>query len=135
MKALRILIADDHDLKWRQGCQGDAAITPGMGSRMGKGKTDGRLLRRLKSLSRISAILDIGMPDLNGVDAARRIRKESPDAKIVDSIGPLLGSIEFGGSPLNRRERLHREIGFRPKDHHPNRNPRKSQTFPDASRD
>src|SRR6202008_2503073 len=29
------------------------------------------------------AILDISMPDLNGVDAARRIRKESPNTEIL----------------------------------------------------
>jgi DNA-binding NarL/FixJ family response regulator len=29
------------------------------------------------------AILDVSMPDLNGVDAARRIRKDSPDTEIL----------------------------------------------------
>src|ERR1700675_920627 len=29
------------------------------------------------------AILDIAMPDLNGVDAAKRIRKESPDTEVL----------------------------------------------------
>lgn len=81
MTSLRILIADDHDLMRR-------GIKEMLQSRAGweicgearNGREAASVAGKLKP---DVAILDISMPDLNGLEAARRIRKESPNTEIL----------------------------------------------------
>src|SRR5271168_1751569 len=81
MKALRILIADDHDLM-RRGIKG--MLTSHAGWEIcGEAHTGREAVSKSQELRPDIAILDISMPDLNGVDAARRIRKESPNTEIL----------------------------------------------------
>jgi DNA-binding NarL/FixJ family response regulator len=81
MAPLRILVADDHAvvrtglrtlLESRNGWEVCAEATDGRDAveKAGKHKPD-------------VAVLDIGMPLLNGVEATRRIRKSSPDTEIL----------------------------------------------------
>src|ERR1700741_3319981 len=81
MKALRILIADDHDLM-RRGIKGMLQSHPGW-EICGEAHTGREAVTKAQELKPDIAILDISMPDLNGVDAARRIRKESPNTEIL----------------------------------------------------
>ena len=81
MKALRILIADDHDLL-RRGVKTLLQVHPGweicveaVAGREAVAKAD--------QLRPDVVILDINMPDLNGVDAAKRIRRVSPETEIL----------------------------------------------------
>src|ERR1700733_6828441 len=80
-KALRILIADDHDLM-RRGIKGMLQSHPGW-EICGEAHTGREAVTKAQELKPDIAILDISMPDLNGVDAARRIRKESPNTEIL----------------------------------------------------
>src|ERR1700749_2787399 len=80
-KALRILIADDHDLM-RRGIKGMLKSHPGW-EICGEAHTGREAVTKAQELKPDIAILDISMPDLNGVDAARRIRKESPNTEIL----------------------------------------------------
>src|ERR1700758_2373934 len=80
-KALRILIADDHDLM-RRGIKGMLQSHPGW-EICGEAHTGREAVTKAQELKPDIAILDISMPDLNGVDAARRIRKESPNSEIL----------------------------------------------------
>jgi len=81
MKMLRILVADDHDLMRR-------GIRPCF-NRMQVGKyaakpiTGREAVAKAEELKPDVVILDISMPDLNGVDAAKRIRKSSPDTEVL----------------------------------------------------
>src|ERR1700724_376807 len=81
MKALRILIADDHDLM-RRGIKGMLQSHAGW-EICGEAHTGREAVTQAEQLKPDIAILDISMPDLNGVDAAKRIRKASPDTEVL----------------------------------------------------
>src|SRR6202041_937702 len=81
MKTLRILIADDHDLM-RRGVKTLLQSHAGW-EICGEAHTGREAVAQAEELKPDIAILDISMPDLNGVDAARRIRKESPNTEIL----------------------------------------------------
>src|SRR5438045_2118803 len=56
---------------------------------------DGRAaVEKARALAPHVVIMDIAMPDLNGVDAARQIKAEAPEAKVValsmQSDGPIV---------------------------------------------
>lgn len=75
MKNLRILIADDHDLM-RRGVKTLLQSHAGW-EICGEAHTGREAVARAEELKPDIVILDISMPDLNGVEAARRIRKAS----------------------------------------------------------
>jgi DNA-binding NarL/FixJ family response regulator len=75
MAALRILIADDHDLM-RRGVRTLLESHAGW-EVCGEAKTGREAVQLAEQLKPDVIILDISMPDLNGVEAAKRIRKAS----------------------------------------------------------
>jgi DNA-binding NarL/FixJ family response regulator len=77
---LRILIADDHDLM-RRGIKTFLESRPEW-KICGEAKTGYDAVALTKELVPDIVILDIGMPDLNGIEAARKIRKESKDTEV-----------------------------------------------------
>src|SRR5271154_2629684 len=78
---LRILIADDHDLV-RRG-EKELLQTQAGWEVCAEAATGSDAVAKAEELKPDIAILDISMPDLNGLDAARRIRKESPSTEIL----------------------------------------------------
>jgi DNA-binding NarL/FixJ family response regulator len=81
VKTLRILIADDHDLM-RRGIK--ALLQSHAGWEVcGEAHTGREAVSKAEELKPDIVILDISMPDLNGVDAAKRIRKGSPDTEVL----------------------------------------------------
>ena len=81
MRNLRILIADDHDLM-RRGVKALILSHPGW-EVCGEAHTGREAVTKCEELKPDVLILDISMPDLNGVEAARRIRKASPSVEIL----------------------------------------------------
>ena len=81
MKSLRILIADDHDLM-RRGVKTLLQSHTGW-EICGEAKTGREAVDLAEKMRPDIVILDIGMPDLNGMEAARRIRKASPATEIL----------------------------------------------------
>ncbi|MGA7622988.1 MAG: response regulator transcription factor [Candidatus Acidiferrales bacterium] len=81
MKTLRILIADDHDLM-RRGVKTLLQSHAGW-EICGEAHTGREAVAKAEELKPDIVILDIGMPDLNGVEAARRIRKASPSTEVL----------------------------------------------------
>jgi DNA-binding NarL/FixJ family response regulator len=81
MRRLRIFIADDHDLIRR----GVKALleTHGDWEVCGEGRTGVEAVANAEKLKPDIAILDVSMPDLNGLEAAKRIRKVSPETEIL----------------------------------------------------
>ncbi len=78
---IRVLVADDRTLM-REGIQALLARCPGI--EVVGGASNGREAVRLAAqLKPDVVILDVSMPDLNGVEAARRIRAEDPQARIL----------------------------------------------------
>jgi DNA-binding NarL/FixJ family response regulator len=81
MTALRILIADDHSVV-RAGLR--SLLESHLGWEVCAEAADGReAVEKAAKHKPHVAVLDIGMPLLNGVEATRRIRKSSPDTKIL----------------------------------------------------
>lgn len=80
-KLLRILIADDHEVARR----GIRALLEGRLEWEVSGEAkDGREAVELASkLKPDIVLLDIGMPNLNGLDAARQILAAAPDSRIL----------------------------------------------------
>jgi DNA-binding NarL/FixJ family response regulator len=81
MTSLRILIADDHAVV-RAGLR--ALLESRAGWEVCAEASDGRdAVEKVTKHKPHIAILDIGMPLLNGVEAARRIRKSSSETEIL----------------------------------------------------
>jgi DNA-binding NarL/FixJ family response regulator len=81
MKALRILIADDHDLM-RRGIKTLLETQTGW-EVCGEAQTGREAVSQSEELKPDIVVLDISMPDLNGIEAARRIRKASPSTEVL----------------------------------------------------
>ncbi len=81
MNVLRILIADDHEVA-RKGIRSILENHPGW--EVCAEANDGReAVEFAGSLKPDVLLLDIGMPNLNGLDAARQILATDPDARIL----------------------------------------------------
>lgn len=81
MRNLRILIADDHDLM-RRGLKALLESHPGW-TVCAEAHTGREAVSKAEELKPDIVILDITMPELNGVEAARRILKGSPNTEIL----------------------------------------------------
>jgi len=81
MRTVRILIADDHDLV-RRGQK--ALLESHAGWEVcGEATTGREAVAKAEELKPDIAILDITMPELNGVDAAKRIREASRNTEVL----------------------------------------------------
>ncbi len=81
MQSLRILIADDHDLM-RRGVR--ALLQTHAGWEIcAEARTGREAVEKAEKLKPDIVILDISMPDLNGVEAARRIKKASAGTEVL----------------------------------------------------
>lgn len=77
----RVLLADDHKIM-REGLRSLLAVSPGVEvvGEAGDGRSAVQLALKL---SPDVVVMDIGMPDLNGVDATRQIKARSPKIKVI----------------------------------------------------
>jgi DNA-binding NarL/FixJ family response regulator len=81
MKQLRILIADDHGLV-RRGAR--AVLCSRRGWRVVGEAANGReAVQKAKELKPDVAVVDISMPELDGVEVVRQIRQTVPDTKVL----------------------------------------------------
>jgi DNA-binding NarL/FixJ family response regulator len=81
MKTLRILIADDHDVV-REGVR--ALLAPRNNWRICGEAVNGReAVAKAKQLKPHVVVLDLSMPELNGLDATRQIRKAQPQTEVA----------------------------------------------------
>jgi two-component system, NarL family, response regulator NreC len=81
MRKIRILLADDHQLM-RSGVrlmlerESDLAV-------VGEASDGREAVARAKSLKPEVVVMDIGMPNLNGIEAARQMTQDNPELAIV----------------------------------------------------
>ena len=94
----RILIADDHDVVRR----GLRAVLEAAGHKVCAEASTGReALAAARSTAPDVAVLDVSMPDMNGLEAAARIREACPDAEVLvltahDTEDVVRGALEAG---------------------------------------
>jgi DNA-binding NarL/FixJ family response regulator len=81
MAPLRILLADDHPVV-RQGLKTFLDLQPDM-EVAGEAATGAEAVARAEELRPDVVLLDLVMPDLGGIEAARRIREVSPETKVI----------------------------------------------------
>jgi DNA-binding NarL/FixJ family response regulator len=81
MNAFRILIADDHEVA-RRGVRTLLEDHPGW-EVVGEAEDGREAVERAKDLKPDLVLLDIGMPKLNGLDAARQIAENCPLARVL----------------------------------------------------
>ena len=81
MNPLRILVADDHEIV-RRGLV--SLLNPHLGWEICGEARDGReAVEKAKALRPDVVILDVGMPNLNGLEAARQMLHNNPHTKIL----------------------------------------------------
>lgn len=81
LQTVRILIADDHELVRRGLC---SLLQSRSGWEIcGEAKNGLEAINKVRELQPDVVVLDVTMPELNGLDAARLIHKESPRTEIL----------------------------------------------------
>jgi two-component system nitrate/nitrite response regulator NarL len=78
---LRILIVDDHELV-RAGVRAIISTNP-FWEVCGEAENGRAAVQKVKELAPDLILLDISMPEMNGIEAAREIRRIAPATKII----------------------------------------------------
>jgi len=81
MSALKILVADDHDVV-RAGMKALLEDQPGW-QVVAEAGTGRQAVEKAKATTPDVAMLDVTMPELNGLEAARQIKKALPNTEIL----------------------------------------------------
>jgi NarL family two-component system response regulator LiaR len=81
MERLTILVADDHPVV-RQGLRTFLALQPDIDV-VGEAATGEEAVERAAELRPDIVLLDLVMPGLGGIEAAGRIREESPETRVI----------------------------------------------------
>ncbi|MGI8899206.1 MAG: response regulator, partial [Pyrinomonadaceae bacterium] len=81
MNKLRVLLADDHMIV-REGLKALINAQPDM-QVVGEAENGREALKCAIKLSPDVVVMDISMPEMSGVEATERLRKECPQIKII----------------------------------------------------
>ncbi len=81
MQTIRVLVVDDHTIV-RDGICSLLALVSDI-EVVGEASDGKEALRKVRELAPDVVLMDIAMPMINGLEAARRIRKEFPDTKVL----------------------------------------------------
>lgn len=81
MKKTKIIIADDHSVL-RQGLKAVFAEHPGF-SVVGEAENGLEAIQKAGTLKPDVVIMDITMPELNGITATKRLSEEHPDVRVI----------------------------------------------------
>lgn len=110
---LTVLIADDHDVV-REGLAGLLAAQAGI-QVVGTVASGREALRVAVELRPAVVIMDIAMPEMNGIEAARAIRERSPSTRVVmlsmhSSVEHVFHALEAGAHAYLLKESAAKEI-------------------------
>jgi DNA-binding NarL/FixJ family response regulator len=111
--SIRILAVDDHPLV-RQGIAGLVAIQPDM-TLVGEASNGRAAIQQFREHRPDITLMDLQMPEMNGIDAIIAIRNEFPEARIIvltTYIGDvqILRSLKAGARAYLLKNLLHKEL-------------------------
>jgi len=81
MNKIKVLLADDHTVV-REGLKALLEATPDIAV-VGEADTGRKAVQLAQSLQPDVVVMDVVMPQLNGVEATRQILRESPESKVL----------------------------------------------------
>jgi len=79
--AIKVLIADDHQL-FREGLVNLISSAPDIDV-IGEAKDGKEATEKTKELKPDVVLIDIGMPEMNGIEATRILKKQQPEVKVI----------------------------------------------------
>lgn len=110
---IRILAVDDHPIV-REGIAGLIAIQPDM-VLVGEASDGREAIQQFRIHRPDVTLMDVQMPEMNGLDALIAIRNESPDAKIImlttyKSDTQIVRALKAGARGYLLKNALHKEL-------------------------
>jgi len=111
--AIRILAVDDHPIV-REGIAGLIAIQPDM-VLVGEACDGREAIQKFRTLRPDVTLMDLQMPEMNGLEALIAIRNEFPDAKIIvlttyKSDTQIIRALKAGAQGYLLKNALHKEL-------------------------
>jgi DNA-binding NarL/FixJ family response regulator len=111
--AIRILVVDDHPVV-RAGVAGLVGDQPDM-KIVGQASSGREAIQRFRDLHPDVVLMDLQMPDMNGLDAMIAIRDEAPQARVVvlttyTGDAQVLRAIKNGARGYLLKSALHKEL-------------------------
>lgn len=111
--AIRILVVDDHPVV-RAGVAGLVGDQPDM-KIVGQASNGREAIQRFRELHPDVVLMDLQMPDMNGMDALIAIRDEAPEARVIvltTYLGDaqVLRAIKAGARGYLLKSALHKEL-------------------------
>ncbi|HVN20375.1 MAG TPA: response regulator transcription factor [Dongiaceae bacterium] len=110
---IRILAVDDHALV-REGIAGLIGVQPDM-TLVGEACTGREAIQQFRALHPDVTLMDLQMPEMNGLDALIAIRNEFPDARIIVLTTyagdvQILRALKAGAQGYLLKNTLHKEL-------------------------
>ena len=111
--SIRILAVDDHPLV-RQGIAGLVAIQPDM-TLIGEASNGRDAIQQFREHRPDVTLMDLQMPEMNGIDAIIAIRNEFPEARIIvltTYVGDvqILRALKAGARAYLLKNLMHKEL-------------------------
>ena len=110
---IRILAVDDHPLV-REGIAGLVGVQPDM-LMVGEASNGREAIQQFRMLHPDVTLMDLQMPEMNGLDALIAIRNESPDARIIVLTTyagdvQIVRALKAGAQAYLLKNTLHKEL-------------------------
>ena len=113
MSSIRVLVVEDHK-DWRKLVRLLLQVRPEW-QIIFEASDGSEAVRKAKELTPDLILLDIGLPKLNGIEAARQIRQHSPNSKIVflsadDSVDVVQAALSTGARGYVHKSRAQSDL-------------------------
>src|SRR5208283_1339659 len=101
MRKIKVLLVDDHAIM-RDGIRAILSLQSDIDI-VGEASGGQEAIEKTRDLSPDVVIMDVAMPDMDGIEAARRIGKQSPNVKVImltqyDNKEYVLSAIKAGAA-------------------------------------